>query len=283
MGDSSRNVVEIIFRTSWMTAAATGGRKDMQVLQVTGAVKIERVLKVNNLPRTLARFEAYRDGVKMKAGKLIPKKHPRCLADGNELLRFYAAKLECGLVSSIEAASNPSGEYKTNDMNAASRSGTPPSSLPFGAACSSPTCSICRIIRSGFSKSRAPDGSNRGILTTATSGRAHDILQQKMTSSGESLSNNNYGTGRNLMAMLVCRVIAGRVQKPAASGVLDTVGFDSVAGGDTSVASTSSSHYSLTEAAAVGLHSRFEELTVFSPRAILPCFVVLYSCAANKP
>ena len=85
------------------------------------------------------------------------------------------------------------------------------------------------------------------------------------------------------MAMLVCRVIAGRVQKPAASGVLDTVGFDSVAGGDTSVASTSSSHYSLTEAAAVGLHSRFEELTVFSPRAILPCFVVLYSCAANKP
>ena len=25
MGDSSRNVVEIIFRTSWMTAAATGG------------------------------------------------------------------------------------------------------------------------------------------------------------------------------------------------------------------------------------------------------------------
>ncbi|KAF3780120.1 hypothetical protein EJ110_NYTH29527 [Nymphaea thermarum] len=74
-GDSSRKIVEIICRTSWLKSEGHCGR-------------IERVLKVHNMQKTLARFEEYREMVKIKANEL-PKKHPRCLADGNELLRFY--------------------------------------------------------------------------------------------------------------------------------------------------------------------------------------------------
>lgn len=62
-------------------------------------------------------------------------------------------------------------------------------------------------------------------------------------------------------AMLVCRVIAGRVRK---SNVMVVEGgsmeeeYDSVAGATT------------------GVYSSLEELYVFNPRAILPCFVVIY-------
>ncbi|KAA8519946.1 hypothetical protein F0562_014144 [Nyssa sinensis] len=82
-GDSSRKIVEIICRTSWSKSDNDCG---------TG----ERILKVHNMQKTLAQFEDYREMVKIKASKL-PKKHPRCLADGNELLRFYGTTLECSL------------------------------------------------------------------------------------------------------------------------------------------------------------------------------------------
>lgn len=55
-------------------------------------------------------------------------------------------------------------------------------------------------------------------------------------------------------AMLVCRVIAGRIKKNPEGNVED---YDSVAG-------------------AVGVYSNLDELYVFNPKAILPCFVVIY-------
>ncbi|EMS60608.1 hypothetical protein TRIUR3_17948 [Triticum urartu] len=84
-GDSSRKIVEIICRTSLLKSESS-------------CVRIERVFKVHNTQRTLARFEEYREAVKLKASKLA-KKHPRCLADGNELLRFHGATLACALGS----------------------------------------------------------------------------------------------------------------------------------------------------------------------------------------
>lgn len=63
------------------------------------------------------------------------------------------------------------------------------------------------------------------------------------------------------MAMLVCRVIAGRVKKNVdgqgggGGGAVEE--YDSVAG-------------------AVGVYSNLDELYVFNPKAILPCFVVIY-------
>ncbi|KAF0918979.1 hypothetical protein E2562_027523 [Oryza meyeriana var. granulata] len=80
-GDSSRKIVEIICRTSLLKSESS-------------CVRIERVFKVHNTQRTLGRFEEYREAVKLKASKL-PKKHPRCLADGNELLPHHPPWFLC--------------------------------------------------------------------------------------------------------------------------------------------------------------------------------------------
>nr|GMC70137.1 Zinc finger and BTB domain-containing 16 [Ipomoea batatas] len=117
-------------RSSWVKSESQCGR-------------IERVLKVHNTQKTLARFEEYREMVKMKASKL-PKKHPRCLADGNELLRFYGTTVACCL-----------------GMDGCC------------SLCASDKCCVCRIIRSGFSTKKELKG-GIGVFTTSTSGRAFE-------------------------------------------------------------------------------------------------------------
>ncbi|WMV39823.1 hypothetical protein MTR67_033208 [Solanum verrucosum] len=132
-GDSSRKIVEIICRSSWLKSESQVGR-------------IERVLKVHNTQKTLARFEEYREMVKSKASKL-PKKHPRCIADGNELLRFYGTTLACGL-----------------GMNGSC------------CLCISDKCCVCRIIRNGFSTKKELKG-GIGVFTTSTSGSAYECIE----------------------------------------------------------------------------------------------------------
>ncbi|WOL18534.1 hypothetical protein Cni_G27331 [Canna indica] len=188
--DTSRNIVQIIFQSSWLK-------------KQTPACKIDRILKVHNTSGTITRFEDYRDSIKIKAGKLA-KKHPRCTADGNELLRFHRAALGCSI-----------------GHNGAS-----------GLCSSTPQCDLCGIIRDGFKI----DMHGR-IQTMATSGRAHDAAN----------------VDADEHAMLVCRVIAGRVKRKQD----DVEEYDSVAG-------------------ATGIYSNLDELFVFNPRAILPCFVVIY-------
>ncbi|KAH9323387.1 hypothetical protein KI387_018026, partial [Taxus chinensis] len=202
-GDSSRNIVEIIFKTSWLKTENPCGR-------------IERVLKVHNMQKTLCRFEEYREMVKAKASRL-PKKHPRCLADGNELLRFHGTTIMCSL-------------------------GTKGSS----SLCSLEGCNVCRIIRTGFSMKK--EMGSRGIFTTATSGRAHDsiaLYEDELTFPVRK-------------ALLVCRVIAGRVHRPLDNfeEFSTPAGFDSVAG-------------------KVALFSNIEDLFVLNPKALLPCFVII--------
>ena len=51
--DSGRNIVEIIFKSSWQ-------KRDRPICH------IDRILKVHNAPRTVARFEAYRDAVRTR-------------------------------------------------------------------------------------------------------------------------------------------------------------------------------------------------------------------------
>ncbi|KAL0549916.1 hypothetical protein IC582_014411 [Cucumis melo] len=202
-GDSSRKIVEIICRTSWLKSENQSGR-------------IERVLKVHNMQRTLARFEEYRETVKIKASKL-PKKHPRCLADGNELLRFYGTTVACLL-----------------GLNGSS------------SLCISEKCCVCRIIRNGFSaKTEMEEGI--GVFTTSTSARAFS-----------SIKGSGGDEGMTRKAMIVCRVIAGRVHRPLENiqEMAGQTGFDSLAG-------------------KVGLHSNIEELYLLNPRALLPCFVVI--------
>lgn len=201
-GDSSRKIVEIICRTSWLKSENHCGR-------------IERVLKVHNMQKTLARFEEYREMVKSKASKL-PKKHPRCIADGNELLRFYGTTVACSLGFSGSSS-----------------------------LCVSDKCSVCRIIRNGFSvKKELKEGI--GVFTTSTSGRAFESIEIL----GDDPSIRK--------ALIVCRVIAGRVHRPLENiqEIAGQTGFDSLAG-------------------KVGLYSNIEELYLLNPRALLPCFVVI--------
>ncbi|GFQ02439.1 hypothetical protein PHJA_002387800 [Phtheirospermum japonicum] len=198
--DTSKNIVEIIFQSSWL-------KKQVPVC------KIDRILKVQNTPKTISKFEEYRDTIKTKATRLQPKKHPRCLADGNELLRFHCTTLMCSL--GLNGSSN---------------------------LCNSiPSCGVCGIIKNGFKITS--DVSSKGILTTATSGKAHDSCRAEV-------DDRDHGK----RAMLVCRVIAGRVKKNPDGNLED---YDSVGG-------------------AAGVYSNLDELFVFNPKAILPCFVVIY-------
>ncbi|XP_024976962.1 uncharacterized protein LOC112514620 [Cynara cardunculus var. scolymus] len=201
-GDSSRKIVEIICRSSWSKSETSSGR-------------IEKVLKVHNMQKTLARFEEYRELVKTKAG-ILPKKHPRCRADGNELLRFYGATISCSL-----------------GINGAS------------SLCISDKCSVCRIIRDGFSAKREVKG-GIGVFTTSTSIRAFESIEVLEESPD------------TRKALIVCRVIAGRVHRPLEDiqEMAGQSGFDSLAG-------------------KVGLYSNIEELYLLSPKALLPCFVVI--------
>ncbi|OIT05886.1 PREDICTED: uncharacterized protein LOC109206725 [Nicotiana attenuata] len=202
--DTSRNIVEIIFQSSWLN-------------KKTPVCKIDRILKIRNTPRTISRFEEYRDGIKTKATNL-PKKHPRCIADGNELLRFHCTTFMCSL--GLNGSSN---------------------------LCTVPNCNVCTIIKNGF-KLATIDGTKKGILTTATSGKAHDST--RVVSHDDDDDDND----NDKRAMLVCRVIAGRVKKNL-DGNLEE--YDSIAG-------------------AAGVYSNLDELYVFNPKAILPCFVVIY-------
>ncbi|KAL8539820.1 hypothetical protein ACS0TY_001431 [Phlomoides rotata] len=161
----SRNVVEIIFHTSWGEKSFPG--------------RVEMVFKVQNLNRTLTRFEEYRDSVKRRAGG----DHARCIADGNEVMRFYCL-----------------GAYEAG-----------------GGAWSFKRAAVCTYSGSGVAHERA-------------------------------------GGGRGRRAMLVCRVVAGRVRKQHGfdSLIQERVGFDSVSGEN-------------------------GELLVFDTRALLPCFLIIYN------
>lgn len=82
------------------------------------------------------------------------------------------------------------------------------------------------------------------MRTTASSGRAHDALR----------------CFDQRRAMLVCRVIAGRVRRVQSDVPEDESGsgsYDSVAG-------------------AAGVYTNLDDLVVYNPKAILPCFVVIY-------
>ena len=109
----------------------------------------------------------------------------------------------------------------------------------------------CWLTKTFFDNRHGFQGS-KGVRTTASSGRAHDYCLE--------------GTeGRR--AMLVCRVIAGRVRRspndnvPAEQEIIAPSvdgSYDSIGG-------------------SAGVYSNLEELVVFNPRAILPCFVVIYN------
>ncbi|CAN6270860.1 unnamed protein product [Urochloa humidicola] len=227
--DSGRNIVEIIFKSSWQ-------KRDRPICHV------DRILKVHNPPRTVARFEAYRDAVRSRCGRATAA---RAAADGNELLRFHSAPLACALGLAGATSLCAAAVAADTSSTAAASSSSP------AAAC----CGVCTAIRHGF----APwvGAHPLGVRTTASSGRAHDCGGSPAAA----------GSNGGCRAMLVCRVIAGRVRRDGGDAGTSAAGeekegpFDSVAGED---------------AASSSVYGNLEELFVANPRAILPCFVVIY-------
>lgn len=161
------------------------------------------VFKVQNMARTVTRFEEYREVVKSRAssgvrvgGKAdvdvdaLREDHTRCVADGNEVMRFH-----CLGPTGVVAYDTVGGSWAFHG------------------------------------------GKGAAMYTFSGSGGAHESA----------------GGGRGRKAMLVCRVIAGRVCKRLeCDSFLDgRVGFDSVSGEN-------------------------GELLVFDSRAVLPCFLVFY-------
>ncbi|XP_043703348.1 pentatricopeptide repeat-containing protein At3g09040, mitochondrial-like [Telopea speciosissima] len=118
--------------------------------------------------------------------------------------------------------------------------------------CISDKCSVCRIIRHGFSIKKEIKG-GIGVFTTSTSGRVFESIELYEE------------TPFVRKALIVCRVIAGRVHKPLESiqGLAGQTGFDSLVG-------------------KVGLYSNIEELYLLSPRALLPCFVAPFLNAQDS-
>ncbi|KAF5189512.1 Zinc finger, C2H2 protein [Thalictrum thalictroides] len=179
----SHNVLQMIFNSSWSTVNTFSGQ-------------IEMVFKVENRPKTIARFEEYREIVKTRAvcsgspGNGGKEEYGRCIADGNEVMGFYCV--------------GPTAGGAIYDLGG-----------------------LCEFT-----------SKNRTICTFSGSGRAHESVG---------------GGGKGRRAMLICRVLAGRVCKKLGveSFSEGRVGFDSVSGDN-------------------------EELFVFDARAVLPCFLIMY-------
>ncbi|CAA7038061.1 unnamed protein product [Microthlaspi erraticum] len=216
-GESSTNIVKIIFKSGW----PEHGSK---------IPEIQRILKIHNSPKILTRFEEYREFVKAKASRSNGGGRrwddERCVADGNELLRFYCSTFMCNL-----------GQNGSSSL------------------CGHQYCSICGIIGSGFSPKLD------GIATLATGWRGHVAVPEEVE--------EEFAFMNVKRAMLVCRVVAGRVGCDM-MGDDDDVGkndggYDSLVGQGTGSKSGAL------------LRIDDDELLVFNPRAVLPCFVIVYT------
>ncbi|KAL2343368.1 hypothetical protein Fmac_004653 [Flemingia macrophylla] len=158
---------------------------------ISSESKIECVLKVQNKQETFACFEKCRERVRVKVGKRLQRQnnHPRCLVDGNELLRFHGTTIACSL------GSNASSTLCTLDQ-----------------------CGVCQILRHGFSANQEFHGS-LGVYTTSTSAKAIDSICI-------TTDNNNFVIRKSVM---VCRVIAGRIHNPLQEiKEITNPGFDSL-------------------------------------------------------
>lgn len=156
--DTAKNVVSMIFQSSWPSKLPRA--------------TVRRVLKIHNSPKMVARFEDYREAIKAKATLRLDE---RCMADGNELLRFHCTTYLCSL----------------------GRTGN--------GLCEEELCGVCGIVKDGFSAKMD------GIGVMGSSKAAHEAIPAEMEEEFEFMNVKR--------AMLVCRVVAGRVGREAEEGV----------------------------------------------------------------
>ncbi|CAA7398063.1 unnamed protein product [Spirodela intermedia] len=192
------------------------------------APAIHRILKIHHSSRTLALFEEYRDAVRSRA--------------------FSASRVD------------GSGERCAVDGNESLRFYCATFLCQLGrngntGSCGSPFCTACWIVRHGFSGKEV-----EGISMHATGSGAHASLPEELE--------REFAFMRVRRAMLVCRVVAGRVRLRKAAAAAAEVGEQVKDRGYDSVVARARE-----EGEQVGMA---DELLVFNPRAALPCFVVVY-------
>uniref|UniRef100_A0ACD5ZCY4 Uncharacterized protein n=1 Tax=Avena sativa TaxID=4498 RepID=A0ACD5ZCY4_AVESA len=98
-GHSSRQVVEIIFLSSWSPLPSSSAPPGAAASAVGGgafAGEVEMLFRVHNQARAVSRFEDYRAAVRARAGG-----NARSAADGNEMMRFSPAPPHGGRASSL--------------------------------------------------------------------------------------------------------------------------------------------------------------------------------------
>ncbi|XP_025682773.1 uncharacterized protein [Arachis hypogaea] len=177
--DSSWKIIERICQTKYMNPQTT---------ETNAAAHIECVLKVLTTPQTLASFEECRESVRNIAENM----QPRCIADGNEVMRFYGTTIACSL-----------GLVNYSSI----------------LTCTLEQCGLCQILKHGFNANQEFYG-ERGVLTTATSDQAFDSIIL--------FEYNEEALPILRKCVIVCRVIAGRVHNPLQEIQEETdSGFDS--------------------------------------------------------
>lgn len=129
-GHPSRNVVEIIFHTSWSPKAFSG--------------RVELIFKIHNGARAATRFEEHRDAVRARAGSLT-KEDARCAADGNEVMGFH-----CLGPTPCDARAFPGAAKASSAVCTFSGSGAAHESA--GAGAGTRAMLVCRVVagRLGF-------------------------------------------------------------------------------------------------------------------------------------
>ncbi|KAJ1280297.1 hypothetical protein BS78_04G220800 [Paspalum vaginatum] len=152
-GHSSRQVVEIIFLSSWSALPALpvvpqppptpGAPPTTTTTTTTFPGVVEMLFRVHNPARAVARFEDYRAAVRARAGGAS-----RSAADGNEMMRFAPAPQyddSCRCRSSPAAATTTGGEEEAPRVRTFDGSGGAHASVRWPAT-GRRAMFLCRVI-----------------------------------------------------------------------------------------------------------------------------------------
>lgn len=203
----------------------------------TAPGKIERLFKVRHPPRAVADFEEYREAVRSRAGK----QDPRCAVDGNEMMRFHC--------------SPASGANETMRFHCRSPPGGANATMRFHCCPAGGGNEMVRFHCCSLSGG-ANDETMRFYCCCPTGGSIDETVSfhcdcpsggGMRTFAGTGRAHESGGGWGPRRAMAVCRVIAGRV----GSSGQESGEFESFS-------------------------PRNGELRVFDPRAVLPCFLIIY-------
>ncbi|CAL4886255.1 unnamed protein product [Urochloa decumbens] len=165
-GHSSRQVVEIIFLSSWSSPlppplAQPGAPTTTTTTSVGGGGAfpgvVEMLFRVHNPARAVARFEDYRAAVRARAGGAA-----RSAADGNEMMRFSPAP-PYGSPSSPSSAATCGGDREdAQRIRTFDGSGGAHAASGRGPATGRRAMFLCRVIAGRVAEAGAGEGAGAG-------------------------------------------------------------------------------------------------------------------------